>query len=44
MGGKPKIHGNPMSADDVIEAKKHLGIQNVEPFLFQMNIMNQPIS
>lgn len=30
--GKPKIHGNPMSADDVIEAKKHLGIQNVEPF------------
>ncbi|APJ03830.1 transketolase [Silvanigrella aquatica] len=30
--GKPKIHGNPMSADDVIDAKKHLGIDNTEPF------------
>ena len=30
--GKPKIHGNPMSAEDVIEAKKHLGINNTEPF------------
>lgn len=23
--GKPKIHGNPMSAEDVVDAKKHLG-------------------
>ncbi len=30
--GKPKIHGNPMSAEDVIEAKKHLGIDNTESF------------
>lgn len=30
--GKPKIHGNPMSAEDVLEAKKHLGVSNSEPF------------
>lgn len=30
--GKPKIHGNPMSAEDVIEAKKHLGVENTESF------------
>jgi transketolase len=30
--GKPKIHGNPMSAEDVIDAKKHLGVENTEPF------------
>lgn len=30
--GKPKIHGNPMSAEDVVEAKKHLGVENVSPF------------
>jgi transketolase len=30
--GKPKIHGNPMSSEDVIDAKKHLGIENTEPF------------
>lgn len=30
--GKPKIHGNPMSAEDVQEAKKHLGLTNYEPF------------
>jgi transketolase len=30
--GKPKIHGNPMTAEDVIEAKKHLGVSNTEPF------------
>lgn len=30
--GKPKIHGNPMTADDVIEAKKNLGLSNTEPF------------
>lgn len=30
--GKHKIHGNPMSAEDVVEAKKHLGIQNPSPF------------
>ena len=30
--GKPKIHGNPMTADDVVEAKKHLGVSNTEPF------------
>lgn len=30
--GKPKVHGNPMSADDVIAAKKHLGVDNVDPF------------
>jgi len=30
--GKPKIHGNPMSEDDVKEAKQHLGISNLEPF------------
>ncbi|KAB8033421.1 transketolase [Fluviispira multicolorata] len=30
--GKPKIHGNPMSAEDVIDAKKHLGVSNTEPF------------
>ncbi|MEN9529345.1 MAG: transketolase [Pseudomonadota bacterium] len=30
--GKPKIHGNPMTAEDVIEAKKHLGLTNLEPF------------
>lgn len=30
--GKPKIHGNPMSAEDVVEAKKHLGAGSLEPF------------
>lgn len=30
--GKPKIHGNPMTAEDVVDAKRHLGVQNVEPF------------
>lgn len=30
--GKHKIHGNPMSAEDVVDAKKHLGLQNTEPF------------
>ncbi|MES2615549.1 MAG: transketolase [Bdellovibrionota bacterium] len=30
--GKPKIHGNPMSAEDVLEAKKHLGVDNLESF------------
>jgi transketolase len=30
--GKPKIHGNPMSAEDVIDTKKHLGVENTEPF------------
>lgn len=30
--GKPKIHGNPMTADDVLDAKKHLGLDNFEPF------------
>ncbi|WGL59959.1 transketolase [Pigmentibacter sp. JX0631] len=30
--GKPKIHGNPMTAEDVVDAKRHLGIENVEPF------------
>ncbi|WP_186644623.1 transketolase [Fluviispira vulneris] len=30
--GKPKIHGNPMSAEDVIDAKKHLGVTHTEPF------------
>ena len=30
--GKPKIHGNPMTADDVKDAKIHLGIDNTEPF------------
>jgi transketolase len=30
--GKPKIHGNPMTAEDVIDAKKHLGIENTTPF------------
>lgn len=30
--GKPKIHGNPMSAEDVIDAKKHLGVENTESF------------
>ena len=32
--GKPKIHGNPMSAEDVIDAKKHLGIENTTPFTY----------
>ncbi|NBO38486.1 transketolase [bacterium] len=30
--GQPKIHGNPMTADDVIEAKKNLGVGNFESF------------
>lgn len=30
--GKPKIHGNPMTADDVLEAKKNLGVKSTEPF------------
>ncbi|NBW81727.1 transketolase, partial [bacterium] len=30
--GKNKIHGNPMSAEDVIDAKKNLGLANTEPF------------
>lgn len=30
--GKNKIHGNPMSAEDVVDAKKNLGISNTEPF------------
>lgn len=30
--GKPKIHGNPMTAEDVLEAKKNLGVSNTEPF------------
>ena len=30
--GKPKVHGNPMSAEDVVDAKKHLGIENTTPF------------
>ena len=30
--GKPKIHGNPMSLDDVNEAKIHLGVDNLDPF------------
>ncbi len=30
--GKHKVHGNPMSAEDVVEAKRHLGIDNVTPF------------
>lgn len=30
--GKPKIHGNPMSAEDVIDAKAHLGVTNTTPF------------
>lgn len=30
--GKHKIHGNPMSAEDVVLAKKHLGVENTEPF------------
>ncbi|MFZ9519620.1 MAG: transketolase [Silvanigrellaceae bacterium] len=30
--GKNKIHGNPMSAEDVIDAKKNLGIESTEPF------------
>lgn len=28
----PKIHGNPMSADDVLKAKQHLGIKDTTPF------------
>lgn len=30
--GKHKIHGNPMSAEDVIQAKQNLGLENTEPF------------
>lgn len=30
--GKNKIHGNPMTAEDVVDAKKNLGLSNVEPF------------
>jgi len=30
--GKPKIHGNPMTLDDVHDAKKHLGIDSLESF------------
>ncbi len=30
--GKPKVHGNPMSPEDVIDAKRHLGVENTEPF------------
>jgi len=30
--GKNKIHGNPMSAEDVVDAKKNLGLANTEPF------------
>lgn len=30
--GKAKIHGNPMSSDDVIAAKKFLGVENTTPF------------
>jgi transketolase len=30
--GKPKIHGNPMSAEDVVDAKIHLGVEDVTPF------------
>lgn len=30
--GKHKIHGNPMSAEDVIDAKKHLGVTETTPF------------
>jgi transketolase len=30
--GKNKIHGNPMSAEDVVDAKKNLGLHVTEPF------------
>lgn len=30
--GKHKVHGNPMSAEDVVLAKKHLGVENTTPF------------
>ena len=30
--GKHKVHGNPMSAEDVVDAKKHLGIADTTPF------------
>lgn len=30
--GKHKVHGNPMSAQDVIDAKIHLGVTDTEPF------------
>lgn len=30
--GKPKIHGNPMTAEDVVDAKKHLGLADTTPF------------
>lgn len=30
--GKSKIHGNPMSLDDVNAAKKYLGVQDTTPF------------
>lgn len=30
--GKHKVHGNPMSAQDVIDAKTHLGVSETEPF------------
>lgn len=33
--GKNKIHGNPMSADDVADAKKHLGLTKTEPFIVE---------
>lgn len=35
--GKNKIHGNPMSAEDVVDAKKNLGISNTEPFWVNEN-------
>jgi transketolase len=31
--GKPKAHGNPLNATDVIEAKKYMGLQSTEPFV-----------
>jgi len=30
--GKHKVHGNPMSAEDVVDAKKSLGVANTTPF------------
>lgn len=39
--GKNKIHGNPMSAEDVVDAKKNLGLANTEPFLSIMLLMQQ---
>jgi transketolase len=30
--GQPKVHGNPMSAEDIIQAKKDLGLTDTTPF------------